>query len=276
MEAKPEVRRVSGALLVSIALHASVLLWSLQAGSRWLAERSVEAALEIRLADPSRTSGPSELPAPPDPELQARDAVPVLELPLVSMRWEDPAEELFVVEAALALEFTPGERSTPAEAPRSAHVFRGKRVPRAVAGSGQGGESRSASPGFGSSSGASASEAGAASALAATAGPAGQAPPLHGGRASPVVTAAAPLQTAPPEYPRSSRCAGEEGSVLCQLSISEAGLVTAVVVLESSGHERLDEAAQATLRTWRFRPKTEDGRPVASLLEHRITFVLQG
>jgi len=93
---------------------------------------------------------------------------------------------------------------------------------------------------------------------------------------TPVVREPAPLAAPPPDYPRLSRRSGEEGSVLCRLHISERGKVTAVDVVETSGHERLDEAARATLLGWSFEPREQDGVAVASTLLHRVTFRLEG
>ncbi|NOT29528.1 MAG: TonB family protein [Planctomycetes bacterium] len=77
-----------------------------------------------------------------------------------------------------------------------------------------------------------------------------------------------------PGYPRLSRRAGEEGSVLCRLHVGADGRVSEVEVVESSGHERLDRAATETLVGWRFEPRREDGRPVAARILHRVTFRL--
>lgn len=77
-----------------------------------------------------------------------------------------------------------------------------------------------------------------------------------------------------PVYPRLARRAGEEGSVLCRLHLTAEGAVERVEVLESSGSERLDEAARETLATWRFEPRREDGRAVAGTHLHRVTFRL--
>lgn len=84
-----------------------------------------------------------------------------------------------------------------------------------------------------------------------------------------------PLEMPPPAYPRLSRRAGEEGSVLCRLHISTAGKVTEIDVVESSGFERLDEAARKTLLGWRFEPRSLDGICVAATLLHRVTFKLE-
>jgi protein TonB len=92
----------------------------------------------------------------------------------------------------------------------------------------------------------------------------------------PVVREPALLAAPPPGYPRLSRRAGEEGSVLCRLHVSARGKVTAVDVVESSGFERLDEAARTTLLGWSFEPRKQDGASVASTLLHRVTFRLEG
>lgn len=84
-----------------------------------------------------------------------------------------------------------------------------------------------------------------------------------------------PLRTPHPEYPRLSRRAGEEGSVLCRLQLGADGSVLGVEVVESSGHPRLDQAALAALAGWRFEPRREDGAPVAARILHRVTFRLR-
>src|SRR5262249_49913423 len=48
-----------------------------------------------------------------------------------------------------------------------------------------------------------------------------------------------PLEVPPPSYPQLSRRAGEQGTVLCRLHLSDEGLVTLVEVVESSGFARL-------------------------------------
>jgi protein TonB len=78
----------------------------------------------------------------------------------------------------------------------------------------------------------------------------------------------------PPAYPALSRRLGEEGTVLCRLSIAADGSVSAVEVLESSGFPRLDRAAEEGLREWTFRPAIAGGRPVARRIVHRVVFRL--
>lgn len=91
-----------------------------------------------------------------------------------------------------------------------------------------------------------------------------------------VVRQPRPIETPSPSYPGLSRRAGEEGSVLCRLQIGLSGAVTTVEVLESSGFERLDQAARTTLLSWRFEPPEQEGRSVPATLLHRVTFRLEG
>lgn len=93
---------------------------------------------------------------------------------------------------------------------------------------------------------------------------------------TPVVVAATLREAPRPAYPRLARRAGEEGSVLCRLHIDVQGRVERVEVVESSGFERLDEAARSGLLAWTFEPRREDGIPVAETRLHRVTFRLDG
>lgn len=92
--------------------------------------------------------------------------------------------------------------------------------------------------------------------------------------APPSEIAASPIYAPPPSYPRRSVRSGEEGTVLLRLYLTDAGRVERVEVLESSGHDRLDEAARTALQTWRFSPRTVDGLAVPGRFEHRVTFQL--
>lgn len=87
-------------------------------------------------------------------------------------------------------------------------------------------------------------------------------------------TGPVPRHTPDPTYPRLSRRSGEEGSVLARLELDAEGRVHSVTIVESSGHERLDEAVRTALATWSFEPAREDGRAVATTIQHRVTFRL--
>jgi protein TonB len=60
------------------------------------------------------------------------------------------------------------------------------------------------------------------------------------------------LQNPPPAYPAMARRLREEGRVLLLVRVSPQGHAESVQVRQSSGFERLDEAALAAVRQWRF------------------------
>jgi len=106
-------------------------------------------------------------------------------------------------------------------------------------------------------------------AAAAAAEPA--APPAPRGEDRPLRLVEGPA----PAYPRIALRLQQQGSVLLELEVDAAGRVVAVHVLESSGFERLDEAARQGVLAWRFEPALRDGEPVAERFRHRIQFVLE-
>ena len=78
-----------------------------------------------------------------------------------------------------------------------------------------------------------------------------------------------------PEYPPSSRRAGEAGTVTLAAYVLESGKVGEVKIVKSSGFEKLDEAAvKEVQRNWRFVPGKEDGKPVAMWHTFNVVFKL--
>jgi periplasmic protein TonB len=78
-----------------------------------------------------------------------------------------------------------------------------------------------------------------------------------------------------PEYPPSSRRAGEHGTVILEVLVLENGRVGDARVKQSSGHPRLDEAAvREVKRSWRLVPGTENGKPVQMWGQFAVTFKL--
>ncbi|MEZ6243059.1 MAG: energy transducer TonB [Phycisphaerales bacterium] len=99
---------------------------------------------------------------------------------------------------------------------------------------------------------------------------------LPGGASSGVRNAPSPLATnTPPEYPYESRRRRETGTSLIRASVDAGGRVLRVALARTSGHERLDRAALDAVGSWRFRPATEGGKPVASEVDIPIEFVLR-
>jgi protein TonB len=78
-----------------------------------------------------------------------------------------------------------------------------------------------------------------------------------------------------PEYPPSSRRAGETGTVILEVYVLETGRAGDVRVKQSSGFPKLDEAAVRDVkRSWRLQPGTENGKPVPMWGQFAVTFKL--
>lgn len=88
---------------------------------------------------------------------------------------------------------------------------------------------------------------------------------------APPLPAVAPVRVEPrldaahsrePDYPSLSRRLGEQGTAVIQILVDVDGRVIDAKLLQSSGHDRLDQAALAGVRnTYRFLPGTLDGKP---------------
>jgi periplasmic protein TonB len=83
------------------------------------------------------------------------------------------------------------------------------------------------------------------------------------------------LNNPPPAYPALSRRMGEEGRVVLRVYVSDQGLPGDIQVRTSSGHPRLDEAATATVRQWRFVPARRGKDPVGAWVLVPISFSLR-
>ncbi len=107
-----------------------------------------------------------------------------------------------------------------------------------------------------------------------------------------VVTRPAQMQTGPvtltselsvscptlsaPVYPSISRRMGEEGKLVLRVELDENGHVDTAIVIDSSGHPRLDEAAMTAVKDWQCRPPLRDGQPIRAIALQPFNFVLQG
>lgn len=79
----------------------------------------------------------------------------------------------------------------------------------------------------------------------------------------------------PPSYPTLSRRNREQGIVTLAVRLSLDGQVDAVSIARSSGFERLDKAALAAVKHWRWSPTMREGRAVAVAGLVRMPFVLR-
>jgi protein TonB len=80
----------------------------------------------------------------------------------------------------------------------------------------------------------------------------------------------------PPRYPMESRRKREQGTVQLRLLIGTDGRVAQVSIAQSSGFERLDQAALQAARSWRWQPMVRDGAAVEVRGIMAIPFVLAG
>jgi protein TonB len=83
------------------------------------------------------------------------------------------------------------------------------------------------------------------------------------------------LEALPVEYPRTSKRLSESGRVMVRVYIDEAGRPLEVQLQRSSGFSRLDEEAVRAVRKARFKPPTENGRPIAGWATVPVIFELE-
>jgi periplasmic protein TonB len=77
-----------------------------------------------------------------------------------------------------------------------------------------------------------------------------------------------------PPYPPVSKRLGEQGRVMVRVYVGEDGLPQKSELRTSSGFDRLDATAVATVMRWRFRPGTRGGAPEAMWVNVPIDFTL--
>ena len=83
------------------------------------------------------------------------------------------------------------------------------------------------------------------------------------------------LQNPKPTYPPQSRRLNEQGKVVVRVFIGADGLPQKAQILQSSGYERLDQAALTTVLKWRYVPGKRGGKPEAMWFNVPINFVLE-
>lgn len=86
---------------------------------------------------------------------------------------------------------------------------------------------------------------------------------------------AAYLNNPKPAYPALSRRLGEQGKVVLRVLIGADGTAQRAEIQSSSGYERLDQAALATVLKWRYVPGKRGGVPETMWFNVPISFVLE-
>lgn len=268
------LRRVAAALVLSIGLHGGALFaawhltttetfpWRLQVprgenrpalAASIAASASAEPAYtEVRMAKPPAAKPIERPPATPVPDSP----------PPTSATKTDPAtarrpDESFALAAASEAMFTPPEVARRAaetdatEPPPQVDVVDSASRPRPM---------RTAEPTPREALVETTSVASAASTASAGADVPQVPTVVHKGKT---------------HYPPESEAAGEQGDVWLWVRVDARGGVIATGVEVSSGYPRLDEAALAAIRQWRYAPATEAGPPRAAEFLERIAFRLE-
>ena len=83
------------------------------------------------------------------------------------------------------------------------------------------------------------------------------------------------LQNPKPAYPPMSKRLGEQGKVLVRVLIGVDGNAHKAEIKQSSGFERLDQSAMATVLRWRYTPGKRAGVAEAMWFNVPINFVLE-
>ena len=86
---------------------------------------------------------------------------------------------------------------------------------------------------------------------------------------------AAYLNNPKPAYPALSKRMGEQGKVVLRVLIGVDGTAQQAEIRTSSGYDRLDQAALATVQRWRYVPGKRGGVPEAMWFNVPINFVLE-
>ena len=94
----------------------------------------------------------------------------------------------------------------------------------------------------------------------------------RGGGGGPGYTPPQFLTRYKPPYPEEARAQRMEGVVMLLVSVDAAGRVVSARLSQSSGHDVLDRAALAAIRTWRFVPAHHADQPVPATVEVPIRF----
>jgi len=78
-----------------------------------------------------------------------------------------------------------------------------------------------------------------------------------------------------PEYPRTAREAGWEGTVVLQVLVLPDGTAGNVTLHKTSGYSILDEAALLAVRSWQFVPAMDGNFPIRSMVRMPVRFDLR-
>jgi protein TonB len=72
-----------------------------------------------------------------------------------------------------------------------------------------------------------------------------------------------PLVRVPPQYPPRAQARGLEGWVLLEFTITAAGAVEEITVVDADPPNVFNRAARRAVEKWKYRPRVVDGKPMA-------------
>jgi protein TonB len=75
-------------------------------------------------------------------------------------------------------------------------------------------------------------------------------------------------------YPSESKKKHEQGKCTMEITVASTGEILRVEITQSTGFARLDAACIEAMKTARFFPATEGGKPVAGIAKFTINWVL--
>ncbi len=85
-----------------------------------------------------------------------------------------------------------------------------------------------------------------------------------------------PIVKVAPMYPARAQSRGQEGWVLVQFTVTEAGGVRDPVVVEAEPPGVFDDAAKKAVLKFKYKPRVESGKPIAvPNVQHLITFKIE-
>jgi protein TonB len=96
------------------------------------------------------------------------------------------------------------------------------------------------------------------------------------GPSSPVLSPGSGNNCASSFYPPGAVRLNQEGTTLVMIHVATDGSVSSVQVLDSSGHDSLDDASIRCISArWHFKPAMENGVPVEGTKEMKVVWKLQ-
>jgi protein TonB len=98
-------------------------------------------------------------------------------------------------------------------------------------------------------------------------------PPQKPVNVAPAVIERERIEGEKPPYPAAARAAGIEATIVARICVGASGEVTRVEIIR--GNPAFDDAIVRAVSGWRYRPRTEDGKPVPYCGIAKFEFRLQ-